>query len=240
MNDSREDSIKNYEYPRVTVANNLVHKQTFSNSSLFELSDISANHFGKARIQLFNSYILSEANDCYFVIDQHAAHERVNYEMLKKKVLGKERLPAQKMLVPIDLNMSLKIDGNDVEIDVLSNLGFEIKVQEKKVQIEMMPSILQKNCNDSMIRMMEEIFDEIFFQKAAYDKLSSIMAYKIDKVCASIACHASIKAGQVLSIEEMNALISEMEVTSNIGQCNHGRPTHVRLLKSALDNVFER
>lgn len=202
-----------------------------------EVENVFSQDFGTAVLQIFSSYIMSEGDDCFFIIDQHAAHERVNYEILKRKVLAREKMPAQKMLIPIEFKLNESVFDKDVEMDMLLNLGFDIKVDNKLVKVTMMPSILQKNCDEKFV---QEMFEEIFYVKSEYEKFHSIIAYKIDKVCGSIACHASIKAGQKLSIDEMNSLIQQMEVTPNIGQCNHGRPTHVRLSKKSLDDVFER
>lgn len=230
--DSTSNSMKNIIQNVVKDIPSVTH-----GNFLFEIENIYSQNFGTAILQIFNSYIMSNGDDCIFIIDQHAAHERVNYEVLKKKILVREKMPAQKMLVPIEFELNESIADKDVEMDMLLSLGFEIKVENKLVKVSMMPSILQKNCNEKFV---QEMFEEIFYIKSEYEKFHSIIAYKIDKVCGSIACHASIKAGQKLSIDEMNSLIQQMEVTPNIGQCNHGRPTHVRLSKKSLDDVFER
>lgn len=224
--------------PAIKQTTSLNNTTPIKPNTLFDFPIIQDKpNFGTAICQIFNSYILSQTDKNNLVlIDQHAAHERINYEILKEKVMKSGSLPSQKLLTPIEMENQFEIHISTIESNILNQLGFEImqnKNNAKFLLIKALPTIIQQSDAENLLQ-------EIFYESSIYDKFNKIAAYKIDRICASIACHASIKAGQTMSLQEMNALIKQMEETPNIGQCNHGRPTHVFLSKHNLDHTFER
>ena len=188
---------------------------------------------GFALGQLLGIYILAENNDGLIIVDMHAAHERVMYERLKH-ALAEERLKTQPLLVPISLKVAdheaqvLESTGEDLE-----KLGFTvIRRGLNEVQISGVPSLLQGV-------EVEPLFRDVLAD-LSQDKGLRRVDFAINELLATMACHSAIRANRQLELEEMNALLREMETTEKSDQCNHGRPTWTRITVNELDRLFLR
>ena len=188
---------------------------------------------GFALAQLAGIYILAENEDGLIIVDMHAAHERVTYERLKV-TLGSDKLKGQPLLVPISVNVSER-EAEAVETcsDRLRQLGFAaLRRGPEEIQISEVPQLLDGT----------EV--EALFRDVLSDLLSSSGGERVEglanDVLATMACHGAIRANRQLSVEEMNALLREMEQTERSDQCNHGRPTWTRVTIVELDRLFFR
>jgi DNA mismatch repair protein MutL len=187
---------------------------------------------GVARAQVHKTYILSETEDGVILIDQHAAHERIVYEKLKAALSG-GRIARQLLLIPEIVEMSeedaaLVLDHRDRIAEsglVLESFG------PGAVIVRETPAILGQADLQTLVRDLAQELE---------DSAKGGVETKIHAICATMACHGSVRAGRVMRLDEMNALLREMEATPNTGQCNHGRPTFVELSRADLERLFER
>ncbi|MDZ5762263.1 DNA mismatch repair protein MutL [Candidatus Cyrtobacter comes] len=181
---------------------------------------------GQAVFQIDKTYIISQSYQGLVIIDQHAAHERITLEKMKKEIL-QCNITQQKLLMPIILSTRIiEIPKNNLEL-----MGFELDLLEGSlVSVKAIPSILSQ---DQAINLLEVAFEKGC--DAEYD----IIIY-IEELFSNIACKNSIKAGSSLNIEEMNSILREMEKTPFASQCNHGRPTYKLLSPRELKRIFER
>ena len=197
----------------------------------------SAFPLGVARAQLHDTYIVAETADGMVLVDQHAAHERLVYEKLKAALLDGDparSLPAQGLLMPEVVEVG---DGAARRLlaraDELSRLGLGIEsCGLGAVLVREVPALLGQADVSSLVRDLADQLAEFDDAPALRDRL--------DEVCASIACHGSVRAGRSLSAEEMNALLRQMEAMPHSGQCSHGRPTYIELRKADIERLFER
>lgn len=192
-------------------------------------------HFplGAACGQIHDTYIISQTEDGMILIDQHAAHERIFYERLKKEILNKQ-IKTQRLLVPeiIELPEHV-IEQLLANREEFVNLGLYFEsFGSKEISVTELPAILK--CKD-VKRLVLDIVDDL----NEYNQQVSL-ENKIQHFLATFACHHSIRAGRNLSIKEMNSLLREMESCDHTGQCNHGRPTYIKLDLKAIEKLFER
>ena len=188
---------------------------------------------GFALAHIHNIYILAETANGIILVDAHAAHERVTYERLKQQY-QQHALISQPLLLPIKLQVtSAEADLAEQEHAFFSGLGFELtRSGPETVVLRATPAILAKTDVDQLLRdMLADMLSHGFSHKAQES---------INTLLATMACHSSVRAKRKLSIEEMNALLRDMEKTERIGQCNHGRPTWVALTHQDLDRFFMR
>ena len=177
---------------------------------------------GAARAQVHDTYIVSQTRDGLVIVDQHAAHERLVYERLKAAV-AKQGVARQILLIP-DI---VELDETDVErliarADELAQYGLVLEgFGPGAVAVRETPSLLGEIDAGALVRDLAE-------HMAEWDD-GLPLERRLMHVAATMACHGSVRAGRRLKAEEMNALLREMEVTPNSGQCNHGRPTYVEL-----------
>ncbi|MES2906615.1 MAG: DNA mismatch repair endonuclease MutL [Pseudomonadota bacterium] len=188
---------------------------------------------GAARAQLHATYILSETAEGLILVDQHAAHERIVYEKLKKTYLTKG-VARQILLVPDVLNLSPAQHEAVLEaVDELAQWGFVVEsFGPETVIVREIPAMLGDGETAQLLRTLA---DDILSHDAttkAEDRLWSI--------ASTMACHGSVRAGRILRVDEMNALLREMEATPLSGTCNHGRPTYIHLAKHDLEKLFSR
>ena len=187
---------------------------------------------GHAIGQIFDTYIIAQTADGLILVDQHAAHERLIYESMKNGQMND--LASQALLVPIFLTT----DEETIIIlqqwqNILSKQGIIIRItSENTVVLEAVPTFLL-SCD--LQKILRDLADELREQNNP-----TTVHEKIHEICGNIACRNSIKAGRRLKIEEMNALLRHMEATKNSGQCNHGRPTYIRLKQGDLERLFGR
>jgi len=188
---------------------------------------------GFARAQLHGIYILAENAQGMVLVDMHAAHERITYERLKTAREG-EGIKTQPLLVPVTISVSSK-EAQMVEdqAEVFNELGFEIdRVAEETIKLRQLPIILSNSDVETLLR---DVLADLLTHGS-----STRIVQAINEILSTMACHGSIRANRKLTIEEMNALLRDMEITDRSGQCNHGRPTWIQLSIAELDKLFMR
>ena len=188
---------------------------------------------GAARAQVHANYIVSQTKDGLVIVDQHAAHERLVFEQMRKALSGR-RLPSQGLLIPEIVDMPEEdCDRLMVHAEALAQLGLAIeRFGPGAIAVRETPAMLGEMDVPGLVR---ELADEI----AEWDTAQGLSA-KLDHVAATMACHGSVRSGRQLRVEEMNALLRQMEETPGSGQCNHGRPTYVELKLSDIERLFGR
>lgn len=190
---------------------------------------------GVARGQVANTYIVAEAEDGLVIVDQHAAHERLVLERMRKAMAqAGGAVPSQALLLPQVVELDEPAcDRLEARLDELSVFGLELeRFGPGAMLVRATPAMLGGGDAKALV---EDLADDL----AAYDQALSLKE-RIDHVAATMACHGSVRAGRVLSVPEMNALLREMEVTPHSGQCNHGRPTWVKLALGDVEKLFGR
>ncbi|HEX8214351.1 MAG TPA: DNA mismatch repair endonuclease MutL [Allosphingosinicella sp.] len=188
---------------------------------------------GVARGQVAATYIVAEAEDGLVIVDQHAAHERLVLERMRK-AMANGGVARQALLLPevVELDESA-CDRLEARAAELTEMGLELeRFGARAVLVRATPAMLG---NGDIKGLVTDLADEL----AAYDEALGLKE-RIDHVAATMACHGSVRAGRLLSVAEMNALLREMEVTPHSGQCNHGRPTWVKLGHSDIEKLFGR
>ena len=190
---------------------------------------------GVARGQVAATYIVAEAEDGLVIVDQHAAHERLVLERMRAaRAEGGGQVARQALLIPevveLDEPECDRLEGAAGE---LAEMGLEIeRFGPTAILARAVPAALGKTDVAGLLADLAAEIAELGGPLSLRDKL--------DHVAATIACHGSVRAGRVLSVAEMNALLREMEVTPRSGQCNHGRPTWVKLGHSEIEKLFGR
>ncbi|GIU67522.1 DNA mismatch repair endonuclease MutL [Candidatus Phycosocius spiralis] len=195
--------------------------------------DITHYPLGAAKAQLHATYIIAETKDGLVIIDQHAAHERLTLERMKAALAG-QGITRQPNLIPDIVEM----EEGDCE-RLLSRaeelVGFGLVLEgfgRGAIAVSETPAILGKINTQ---KLLKDLADDL----AAFDEALTLKE-RIDEVLATMACHGSVRAGRQLSGEEMNFLLREMERTPRSGQCNHGRPTFVKLALTDIERLFGR
>jgi DNA mismatch repair enzyme (predicted ATPase) len=193
----------------------------------------NARPLGQAIAHLHNVYILSETPTGIILVDAHAAHERVTYERLKQQYQNGS-VPSQPLLLPIKIKVSAaEADLAEQADEFFNTLGFEInRSGPETVVLRSIPVLLSNTDMETLIRDVLADINEHGMSRRIQEKSNEILA--------KVACHGSVRAHRRLTVEEMNALLRDMEQTERIGQCNHGRPTWVELSTHDLDKFFLR
>jgi DNA mismatch repair protein MutL len=189
---------------------------------------------GIARGQVANTYIVAEAADGLVLVDQHAAHERLVLERLRAAGAGDAVARSQALLVPDVVEMD-EVDCDRLEegAEGFANFGLVIeRFGPSAMLVRAMPHALRKGDPQALLT---DLADDI-----AKHGQALLLEEKLEHVLATMACHGSVRAGRVLRVEEMNALLREMERTPRSGQCNHGRPTWVKLSMEDVEKLFGR
>ncbi len=191
------------------------------------------HRLGAARAQIHANYIVAQTEDGLVIVDQHAAHERLVFEEMRK-ALHSRRMPSQVLLIPEIIDLPEEdCDRLMVHAESLGNLGLAIeRFGPGAIAVRETPAMLGEVDAQGMIR---QLADEI----AEWDT-SSLLGAKLEYVAATMACHGSVRSGRQLRPEEMNALLRQMEATPGSGQCNHGRPTYIELKLSDIERLFGR
>lgn len=188
---------------------------------------------GYARAQLHGIYVLAENAEGMVLVDMHAAHERITYERLKTAIDG-EGIGSQPLLVPQTISVSSK-EAQLVEdqSELFRKLGFEVdRVADESIKLRQIPVILSNSDIETLLR---DVLSDLLTHGS-----STRIQQEINEILSTMACHGSIRANRKLTIEEMNALLRDMEITERSGQCNHGRPTWIQLTIAELDKLFMR
>ena len=183
--------------------------------------------------QVHENYIIAQTETGMVIVDQHAAHERLVYEKLKRQMAA-NGVAAQALLIPAIVEMDEEDAARLLEMaDDLSRLGLVIEAfGGGAVAVRETPAVLGQVDAEAMLK---DVLDEL----ADLGDSQTVQA-RVEAVLSRIACHGSIRSGRVMRAEEMNALLREMEATPHSGQCNHGRPTYVELKLSDIERLFGR
>ncbi|MCL7940073.1 DNA mismatch repair endonuclease MutL [Halomonas sp. ATCH28] len=193
---------------------------------------------GYAVAQLHGVYILSQTERGLVVVDMHAAHERIVYERMKAQVHGgdggERGLQAQPLLVPVSLAASpAEVATAEAEHDAFARLGVELDVAGPETLLVRQVPVLLADAD------VEPLVRDMLADLERYGRSDRLEA-RINELLATMACHGSVRANRQLGLEEMNALLRDMERTERSGQCNHGRPTWTEMSMKELDRLFLR
>jgi DNA mismatch repair protein MutL len=188
---------------------------------------------GAARAQLNDTFIIAQTGDALLIIDQHAAHERLVYERLKR-AFANGGISRQLLLIPEVVELDGEAAGRLVAAaQELERLGLVVEpFGASAVVVREVPSLMGQGNIKGLLR---DLADEL-----AEGDGSLVVAERLDHVLATMACHGSVRGGRRLNPEEMNALLRDMEATPFSGQCNHGRPTYVELKLADIEKLFQR
>jgi len=188
---------------------------------------------GAARAQLHDTYIISQTGDSVVIVDQHAAHERLVYEKMKSG-LANGGIARQMLLIPevVELDETAA-EALGQRAEELEDFGVVLeRFGAGAVAVREMPALLGETNIQGLVR---DLADDIMQGDG-----TQTLKERLEAVCATMACHGSVRAGRKLRAEEMNALLREMEETPHSGQCNHGRPTYVELKLTDIEKLFSR
>jgi DNA mismatch repair protein MutL len=188
---------------------------------------------GAARAQLHETYIVAQTRDSVVIVDQHAAHERLVYERMKT-MLANGGVARQGLLIPEVVELGEDEIAALIESTPdLERLGLAIEpFGPGAVAVRETPALL----GDTDVRgLVQDLARSLIT-----DSGGSVLRERLEAVCATMACHGSVRAGRRLTPAEMNALLRDMEATPHSGQCNHGRPTWVELKRADVERLFGR
>jgi DNA mismatch repair protein MutL len=193
----------------------------------------TARPLGAARAQLHENYIIAQTDSGIVIIDQHAAHERLVYERLKRQ-MAETGITAQALLIPEIVDLSPQDAARLLDhADDLRQLGLTVEAfGGSAIAVRETPAILGTVSAAGLIR---DVLDELTDQGD-----SQLVQTRIEAVLSRMACHGSVRSGRQMRADEMNALLREMEATPHSGQCNHGRPTYVELKLADIERLFGR
>jgi DNA mismatch repair protein MutL len=206
-------------------------KQHISNRK--PISFDAATHTQRKFLQIQDSFIVTEADDGFIIIDQHALHERIIYENLRKRIRY-SKLESQKLLIPESFELS------DIQIDIITNnteliekLGIELLLfGPKTYAIQSFPSLLAQA---SPVEFVNDLIDLLREKDSTLSEEGLL-----DEILNMAACKAAVKAGQKLSDSEMQQLLIDKEKTERSNRCPHGRPTTIKFTLSQLEKQFKR
>ncbi|GKS75793.1 DNA mismatch repair endonuclease MutL [Acidovorax sp. SUPP950] len=189
---------------------------------------------GRAVAQIQGVYILAENAHGLVIVDMHAAHERIVYERLKAQVDGTERIASQPLLIPATFAATpQEVATAEAQADTLSMLGLEIApFSPKTLAVRAVPTSLAQG---NAVELARSVLAEL----SAHDA-STVVQRARNEILGTMACHGAVRANRRLTLDEMNALLRQMEVTDRSDQCNHGRPTWRQLSMRELDALFLR
>ncbi len=232
----------NHQYASFSRPAANLREQTEAYTSLIQTSDglpekpetdSQIPPLGYALAQLKGIYILAENTQGLIVVDMHAAHERIVYERMKQNA-EQEDVIRQPLLVPISLNVSqFEADLVEEQRDFFVHLGFDVeRLGHEQIRIRAIPALLKQADNEQLVR-------DVLADLHEFGQSQRIQEYE-NELLGTMACHASVRANRQLSIDEMNALLRDIEQTERSGQCNHGRPTWKQLSLDAIDKFFKR
>ena len=188
---------------------------------------------GAARAQVHENYVIAQTPDGIVIVDQHAAHERLVYERLKRQ-MAENGVAAQALLIPEIVELAA--DDHARVLNAAPELaGFGLVIEDfggSAVCVRETPALLGEVNAVALINDIADELTDLNQTQSVKDKLEAILS--------RVACHGSIRSGRVMRAEEMNALLREMEATPHSGQCNHGRPTYVELKLHDIEKLFGR
>lgn len=198
-------------------------------------SEVENNNFplGSARAQLFENYIVAQSEDSLILIDQHAAHERLVYEKFKaEQVAG--NIASQAQLIPVVVELPEDdCDRLEAAAPMLEKLGLYLeRFGDRAITVRETPAVLGQ---PDVILLVNDLADGL----AEWDNIE-VLTKRMEAIIGRMACHGSVRSGRLLRVDEMNALLRQMEATPHSGQCIHGRPTYVELKLADIERLFGR
>ena len=191
------------------------------------------DQLGAARAQLHKTYIVAETHDGITIIDQHAAHERLVMEQMKSDIAG-HGVTSQQLLLPEVVSLPEHYCAVIIEAsDWLAKMGLVIDgFGEGAVVVRATPALLG---TPDVIQLVKDIAEELVELGDSHS-----LDDRVNHILATVSCHGSVRAGRALNATEMNTLLRDMEITPRSGQCNHGRPTWVKLSLADIEKLFGR
>lgn len=189
---------------------------------------------GVARGQVAHTYIVAETPDGLILVDQHAAHERIVLERLRAAGAGQAVAASQALLLPEVVELD-EVACDRLEDSSAAFLPYGLEIERfgpQAMLVRAMPAALKGGDPEALLR---DLADDL-----AANGASLLLGERVEHVLATMACHGSVRAGRPLTVAEMNALLREMEATPRSGQCNHGRPTWVKLSLTDVEKLFGR
>lgn len=223
--------------PEPNAANSAVDDATRAEAMVWpeQRSDNASTWpLGRAVAQLHGVYILAENAQGMVVVDMHAAHERIVYERLKSQVDSGARIASQPLLIPATFAATpQEVATAEESTDVLALLGMEVvPFSPKTLAVRAVPTTLAQG---NPVELARSVLAEL----AAHDATTVVQRAR-NEILATMACHGAVRANRKLTLDEMNALLRQMETTDRSDQCNHGRPTWRQLTMKELDGLFLR
>jgi DNA mismatch repair protein MutL len=203
-------------------------------SARFEPATDPADYpLGTARTQMFENFIVAQNGESLLLVDQHAAHERLVYERFKTQ-LASGPVPTQRQLIPVVIELPEEDCARlDEAAPVLERLGLYLeRFGPRAVAVRETPALLGQA---DVTALVQDLCDGL----AEWDSAIAL-SDRMEAIIARMACHGSVRSGRRLRLDEMNALLRDMEQTPHSGQCIHGRPTYVELKKSDIERLFGR
>jgi DNA mismatch repair protein MutL len=226
------DTYRSYLSPATAEVREQWPRPDAINGSATGAATDTAAPLGYAIAQLHGVYILAQSAEGMVLVDMHAAHERVMYESMKKLLAGETA--QQQLLMPEILNVTpAQADAAEGHVQEFAALGFGVtRLGPDQLALRAIPTLLAGRDPAGIVR---DVLSDLL--EAGHSRR---VEESINHLLATMACHAAVRAQRTLSLPEMNALLREMEGTERADQCNHGRPTWVRLSMSELDRLFLR
>ncbi|MCI5059871.1 MAG: DNA mismatch repair endonuclease MutL [Alphaproteobacteria bacterium] len=199
-----------------------------------EHAELETYPLGAARAQIHENYIIAQVHEGLVIVDQHAAHERLVYEGFKAQ-MERGKIESQGLLVPEIIDLSdTQISLLMMHQEALVNLGLEIEqFGSDAISVQAVPALLSDKA--SIKGLVNDILDEI----EEFDTTEKLQK-SLHEVLSTMACHGSVRSGRRLNVEEMNALLRQMEDNPHSAHCNHGRPTFINLDLKDIEKLFGR
>jgi DNA mismatch repair protein MutL len=239
ISDSSHDTLFDPKSIPSETAFDLLHQP--SSPSLDQACDeaLTAYPLGAALAQLHNTYILTQTVDGFVIVDQHAAHERLVYERLKTAWKSRN-ITRQLLLIPEIIEMDpLACESLLAHSSSLEACGLVLDAfGAGALAVREIPALLNPKSIPALVLELADLLMEE--DVGALQHSENLITKRMDQVLSSMACHGSVRSGRILKVDEMNALLRDMEATPFSGQCNHGRPTFITLKKGDIERLFGR